>query len=78
MPGYYNDVAPMAVQTRDLGITVPLLGGDGWESPKLLETGGKALEGGMTRTTITSTIPRLRTEQPHATAHAPVTARPRR
>ena len=33
------------VQARDLGITVPLLGGDGWESPKLIEIGGKALEG---------------------------------
>jgi branched-chain amino acid transport system substrate-binding protein len=47
IPGYYNDVAPIAVQARDLGITVPLVGGDGWESPKLLEIGGKALEGCM-------------------------------
>ena len=47
VPGYYNDVAPIAVQARDLGINVPLLGGDGWESPKLLEIGGKALEGCM-------------------------------
>ena len=30
---------------RDLGITQPLLGGDGWESPKLIEIGGKSLEG---------------------------------
>jgi branched-chain amino acid transport system substrate-binding protein len=47
VPGYYNDVAPIAVQARDLGINVPLVGGDGWESPKLLEIGGKALEGCM-------------------------------
>ncbi|HEX2060039.1 MAG TPA: ABC transporter substrate-binding protein [Thermoanaerobaculia bacterium] len=47
VPGYYNDVAPVAVQARDLGLTVPLVGGDGWESPKLLEIGGKALEGCM-------------------------------
>jgi branched-chain amino acid transport system substrate-binding protein len=47
VPGYYNDVAPIAVQARDLGITVPLVGGDGWESPKLLEIGGRALDGCM-------------------------------
>src|SRR5690349_12981765 len=45
VPGYYNDVAPIAVQARELGITVPLLGGDGWESPKLIEIGGLALDG---------------------------------
>src|SRR5205085_487702 len=45
IPGYYNDVAPIAIQARDIGIRVPLLGGDGWESPKLLEIGGQALEG---------------------------------
>jgi branched-chain amino acid transport system substrate-binding protein len=47
VPGYYSDVAPIAVQARDLGMNVPLVGGDGWESPKLLEIGGKALEGSM-------------------------------
>jgi branched-chain amino acid transport system substrate-binding protein len=45
VPGYYNDVAPIAVQARELGITVPLIGGDGWESPKLLEIGGRSLDG---------------------------------
>jgi len=47
VPGYYNDAAPIAIQARDLGITVPLIGGDGWESPKLIEIGGKSLEGCM-------------------------------
>lgn len=45
VPGYYTDIGQIAIQARDLGITVPLLGGDGWESPKLIEIGGKALEG---------------------------------
>ncbi len=45
VPGYYNDVGAIAIQARDLGITVPLVGGDGWESPRLLEIGGKSLEG---------------------------------
>ncbi|MCW1925917.1 ABC transporter substrate-binding protein [Luteolibacter arcticus] len=43
--GYYNEVALIAVQARELGITVPLVGGDGWDGPSLLEVGGKAMEG---------------------------------
>jgi len=45
VPGYYADAAKIARQARDLGITVPLLGGDGWESSKLFEIGGEAIEG---------------------------------
>ncbi len=45
IPGYYNDVGTIASQARKLGITVPLLGGDGWESPKLAEIGGDAING---------------------------------
>jgi branched-chain amino acid transport system substrate-binding protein len=44
-PGYYNDVGQIALQMRDLGMQQPLVGGDGWESPKLFEIGGKALDG---------------------------------
>jgi branched-chain amino acid transport system substrate-binding protein len=45
VPGYYTDIGQIAIQARDLGITAPLVGGDGWESPKLIAIGGKALEG---------------------------------
>ncbi|MDQ3282739.1 MAG: ABC transporter substrate-binding protein, partial [Acidobacteriota bacterium] len=45
VPGYYNDIGQIAIQARDLGMQQPLAGGDGWESPKLVEIGGKALEG---------------------------------
>jgi len=45
VPGYYTDVGQMARQRVELGITTPLVGGDGWESPKLIEIGGKALDG---------------------------------
>ncbi len=45
VPGYYTHVALIARQARELGIKVPLMGGDGWDSPKLFEIGGKALEG---------------------------------
>lgn len=46
VPGYYTEVGLIAKQARQLGIKVPLLGGDGWDSPKLLEIGGKDIEGG--------------------------------
>jgi branched-chain amino acid transport system substrate-binding protein len=45
VPGYYTDIGQIAIQARDLGIKQPLVGGDGWESPRLIEIGGKALEG---------------------------------
>ena len=48
VPGYYNEVGTIARQARQLGITAPLVGGDGWESPKLIEGAGGpggALEG---------------------------------
>jgi branched-chain amino acid transport system substrate-binding protein len=47
VPGYYTDIGQIAIQARDLGLTQPMVGGDGWESPKLIEIGGKALEGSM-------------------------------
>src|SRR5947209_4057130 len=43
VPGYYTDIGQIAIQSKDLGMTVPLVGGDGWESPRLIEIGGKAL-----------------------------------
>ncbi len=45
VPGYYNDVGLIAKQARDKGITVPLLGGDGWDSAQLYAIGGTALNG---------------------------------
>src|SRR4026209_642540 len=45
VPGYYNDVGLIAKQARDQGITVPLIGGDGWDSVQLYQIGGTALNG---------------------------------
>jgi branched-chain amino acid transport system substrate-binding protein len=45
IPGYYTDVANIAVQARKLGIGVPLVGGDGWDSAKLAEIAGDAIDG---------------------------------
>ncbi len=43
IPGYYGDVALIAKQARQLGITMPLLGADGWDAPELWALGGDAL-----------------------------------
>ncbi len=45
VPGYYTDVALIARQAKELGLRVPLMGGDGWDSAKLFEIGGAAIEG---------------------------------
>jgi branched-chain amino acid transport system substrate-binding protein len=45
MPGYYTDAGNMVRQARKLGIKEPFLGGDGWDSAKLTEIGGEAIEG---------------------------------
>ncbi len=45
IPGYYNDVGLIARQAKDIGLEATLIGGDGWDSAKLYEVGGKAIEG---------------------------------
>jgi branched-chain amino acid transport system substrate-binding protein len=45
VPGYYTDVALIVRQARELGLRQPLMGGDGWDSAKLFEIGGRALDG---------------------------------
>jgi len=45
VPGYYTDVALIAIQAKQLGLSVPLFGGDGWESSVLLDIGQDAMNG---------------------------------
>lgn len=42
VPGYYEEVGKICKQARELGINVPIVGGDGWDSPKLVEIAGAA------------------------------------
>jgi branched-chain amino acid transport system substrate-binding protein len=42
VPGYYEEVGKIVKQARELGIIVPIIGGDGWDSPKLVEVGTAA------------------------------------
>lgn len=41
VPGYYEEVGKIVKQARELGIKAPIMGGDGWDSPQLLEIAGK-------------------------------------
>lgn len=45
IPGYYTEVGLIAQQARQLEITAPLMGGDGWDSEKLSEIGKEAVDG---------------------------------
>ncbi|MEW6249493.1 MAG: ABC transporter substrate-binding protein [Planctomycetota bacterium] len=44
IPGYYTEVINIAVQARRVGVTMPLLGGDGWDAEDL-KNAGAALDG---------------------------------
>ena len=45
LPGYYTEVGNILKQARQLGITAPFLGGDGWDSPTLFEMAGDSAKG---------------------------------
>ena len=45
VPGYYTDVALICIQAKQLGLNLPLFGGDGWESEDLVKIGKDAVEG---------------------------------
>lgn len=40
IPGYYEEVGLIVKQARDLGIDVPLMGADGWDSPTIVDLAG--------------------------------------
>jgi branched-chain amino acid transport system substrate-binding protein len=57
IPGYYLEVAQIAKQARMIGLTQPLLGGDGWDAPELWQLGGDALNGAYISTHYSSDDP---------------------
>jgi branched-chain amino acid transport system substrate-binding protein len=64
IPGYYTDVGLIAIQAREIGITVPLFGGDGWESEKLTEGKAKdALEGCFFSTHVSAEDPNPKVQE---------------
>lgn len=42
LPAYYEEVGKILKQAREMGITAPFLGGDGWDDPKVVEIAGAA------------------------------------
>ncbi len=46
LPDYYNKVGLIVKQAYQLGLACKFLGGDGWDSPAMLEIAGKEIAGG--------------------------------
>ena len=44
LPGYYGQTGQIAKLARQMKMQMPLLGGDGWDSPELWKLGGAALD----------------------------------
>ncbi|MEO8512227.1 MAG: ABC transporter substrate-binding protein [Ignavibacteria bacterium] len=58
IPAYYTDVNLISIQAREIGLTCPLIGSDGWESEKLTEGKAKdALEGCFFSTHVSTENP---------------------
>ncbi|HWP31430.1 MAG TPA: ABC transporter substrate-binding protein [Fimbriimonadales bacterium] len=44
--GYFTEIGPIARQRKEVGLNVPMFGGDGWDSRELLQAGGEGIIGG--------------------------------
>jgi branched-chain amino acid transport system substrate-binding protein len=45
LPGYYTEAALILRQAKQLGIDCPFVGGEGWDSPVLIQIAGKSADG---------------------------------
>jgi branched-chain amino acid transport system substrate-binding protein len=63
VPGYYTEVGLISRQAKEQGLMVPLLGGDGWDSPELIAIGGKAVEGNFFSNHYTVEDPRTEVQE---------------
>jgi branched-chain amino acid transport system substrate-binding protein len=63
VPGYYEDVGKIAEQSKELGLKVVMMGGDGWDSAKLFELGGQAVEGSFVSNHYSAEDPSPRTQE---------------
>jgi branched-chain amino acid transport system substrate-binding protein len=57
VPGYYTEAALVVKQARELNMTMPFVGGDGWDSAKLVEIGGQAMNNTYFSTAYTADDP---------------------
>lgn len=56
-PGNFTESALIIQQARQLGITVPIIGGDTWETPEFIDIGQEFVEGAVFSTFFTSETP---------------------
>jgi branched-chain amino acid transport system substrate-binding protein len=56
-PGNYTESALIIKQARELGITLPFLGGDTWETPEFIDVGKAAVEGAVFSTFFATEVP---------------------
>ncbi|MDP4159552.1 MAG: ABC transporter substrate-binding protein [Bacillota bacterium] len=56
-PGNFTESALLIKQARQLGIKVPIIGGDTWETPEFIDIGKDAVEGSVFSTFFTSEKP---------------------
>lgn len=56
-PGNFTESALLIKQARQLGIKVPIIGGDTWETPEFIDIGKEAVEGAVFSTFFTSEKP---------------------
>lgn len=56
-PGNFTESALLMKQAKELGIDLPMLGADTWETPEVIEIGGDAVEGAVFSTFFASEVP---------------------
>jgi branched-chain amino acid transport system substrate-binding protein len=56
-PGNFTESALVIQQARQLGIEVPIIGGDTWETPEFIDIGQEFVEGAVLSTFFTSETP---------------------
>ncbi len=56
-PGNFTESALLMKQAKELGIDLPMLGADTWETPEVIEIGGEAVEGAVFSTFFASEVP---------------------
>ena len=57
LPAYYTEAALILRQARQLGINVPFVGGEGWDSPALVQIAGKSADGNYYTNHFSATDP---------------------
>lgn len=50
--GYYTEASSLVRQARSLGMTMPIIGQEGYDSPKFIELAGRSSEGVLITTTL--------------------------